>query len=218
MLCRLLIADDSPLFRAGLRALLEQKQEYAVVGEAGDTVTTVELAETLKPDIILLDIALGTMTGEELLRELYLRVPACTVLMLSSRSELEFVMHCLQQGAHGFLLKSATVQELELALQSLRGGGQYLSSAVLPLVIGQAVKQNRRRPQVSATMQLTARQMEILRLIARGESTRSIADGLGLSVKTVEAHRSQIMHRLQIHDVPGLVLFAVREGIIRLND
>ncbi|MDR0277535.1 MAG: response regulator transcription factor [Paucimonas sp.] len=218
MLCRLLIADDSPLFRAGLRALLEQKQDYAVVGEAGDAMSTVELAETLKPDIILLDIALGTMTGEELLRELYLRVPACTVLMLSSRSELEFVMHCLQQGAHGFLLKSATVQELELALQSLRGGGQYLSSAVLPLVIGQAVKQNRRRPQVSAAMQLTARQMEILRLIARGESTRSIADGLGLSVKTVEAHRSQIMHRLQIHDVPGLVLFAVREGIIRLND
>ena len=218
MLCRLLIADDSPLFRAGLRALLEQKQDYAVEGEAGDTVTTVEQAETLKPDIIVLDIALGTMAGEELLRELYLRVPACTVLMLSSRSELEFVMHCLQQGAHGFLLKSATVQELELALQSLRGGGQYLSSAVLPLVIGQAVKQNRRKPQASAAMQLTARQMEILRLIARGESTRSIADGLGLSVKTVEAHRSQIMHRLQIHDVPGLVLFAVREGIIRLND
>lgn len=218
MLCRLLIADDSPLFRAGLRALLEQKQEFAVVGEAGDAVSTVELAEHLKPDIILLDIALGTLTGEELLRELYLRVPACTVLMLSSRSELEFVMHCLQQGAHGFLLKSATVQELELALQSLRGGGQYLSSAVLPLVIGQAVKQNRRRPQVSPAMQLTTRQLEILRLIARGESTRSIADGLGLSVKTVEAHRSQIMHRLQIHDVPGLVLFAVREGIIRLND
>lgn len=218
MLCRLLIADDSPLFRAGLRALLEQKQEYAVVGEAGDTVTTLELSEQLKPDIILLDIALGTLTGEELLRELYLRVPACTVLMLSSRSELEFVMHCLQQGAHGFLLKSATVQELELALQSLRGGGQYLSSAVLPLVIGQAVKQNRRRTQVSTSMQLTARQLEILRLVARGESTRSIAEGLGLSVKTVEAHRSQIMHRLQIHDVPGLVLFAVREGIIRLND
>ncbi|WP_110972050.1 response regulator [Pseudomonas huaxiensis] len=218
MLCRLLIADDSPLFRAGLRALLEKKQEYAVVGEAGDAVTTLALSEQLKPDIILLDVALGTLTGEELLRELYLRVPACKVLMLSSRSELEFVMHCLQQGAHGFLLKSATVQELELALQSLRGGGQYLSSAVLPLVIGQAVKQNRRRTQASTAMQLTARQLEILRLVARGESTRSIADGLGLSVKTVEAHRSQIMHRLQIHDVPGLVLFAVREGIIRLND
>ncbi|MNT62585.1 Oxygen regulatory protein NreC [compost metagenome] len=103
-------------------------------------------------------------------------------------------------------------------MQALKNGGQYLSSAVLPMVIGQAVKHSRKRPSGSTTMQLTARQLEILRLIARGESTRSIADGLGLSVKTIEAHRSQIMHRLQIHDVPGLVLFAVREGIIRLND
>lgn len=218
MLCRLLIADDSPLFRAGLRALLEQKKEYAVVGEAGDTVVTVELAEQLKPDIILLDIALGALTCEDILRELQLRVPSSAVLMLSSRLELDYVMRCLQQGAHGFLLKSAPVSELELALQSLKGGGQYLSSAVLPLVINQAVKQNRRRPSSGATAQLTTRQLEILRLIARGESTRSIAEGLGLSVKTIEAHRSQIMHRLQIHDVPGLVLFAVREGIIRLND
>lgn len=218
MLCRLLLADDSPLFRAGLRALLEQKKEYAVVGESGDGMTTIKLAEQHTPDIIVLDISLGTLSSEEILRELYLRVPTCAVLMLSTRSELEFVMKCLQQGAHGFLLKSATVKELEQALQALKSGGQYLSSAVLPLVIGQAVKQSRRRPANSATVQLTARQLEILRLIARGESTRSIADGLGLSVKTIEAHRSQIMHRLQIHDVPGLVLFAVREGIIRVND
>ena len=218
MLCRLLLADESPLFRAGLRALLEQKQEYAVVGETGDGVSAVELAEQLKPDIIMLDMALDALDSEEILRELCLRVPASMVLMLSARSELEFVMKCLQQGAHGFLLKTATVLELELALQALKNGGQYLSSAVLPLVIGQAVKHSRKRHAGSSTMQLTTRQLEILRLIARGESTRSIADGLGLSVKTVEAHRSQIMHRLQIHDIPGLVLFAVREGIIRIND
>lgn len=115
-------------------------------------------------------------------------------------------------------MKSATVLELELALQSLQAGGQYLCSAVLPLVIGQAVKHTRQHSASNPATQLTTRQLEILRLIARGESTRSIADGLGLSVKTVEAHRAQIMHRLQIHDVPGLVLFAVREGIIRLND
>lgn len=217
MLCRVLLADDSPLFRAGLRALLEQKQEYAVVGEAGDSQGTVELAEQLKPDLILLDTTLAS-TADEALRELSLRAPESAVLMLSSRSELDSVMKCLQQGAHGFLLKSATVLELELALQSLRGGGQYLSSAVLPLVIGQAVKHTRRRQVNGHNVQLTARQLEILRLIARGETTRSIAEGLGLSIKTVEAHRSQIMHRLQIHDVPGLVLFAVREGIIRLND
>lgn len=218
MLCRLLLADESPLFRAGLRALLEQKQEYAVVGETGDGISAVELAEQLKPDIIMLDMALGALDSEEVLRELCLRVPASMVLMLSARSELEYVMKCLQHGAHGFLLKTATVLELELALQALKNGGQYLSSAVLPLVIGQAVKHSRKRHAGSSTMQLTTRQLEILRLIARGESTRSIADGLGLSVKTVEAHRSQIMHRLQIHDIPGLVLFAVREGIIRIND
>ena len=218
MLCRILLADESPLFRAGLRALLEQKQEYAVVGEANDGLSAVELAEQLKPDIIMLDMALDALDSEEILRELCLRVPASMVLMLSARSELEFVMKCLQQGAHGFLLKTATVLELELALQALKNGGQYLSSAVLPLVIGQAVKHSRKRHAGSSTMQLTTRQLEILRLIARGESTRSIADGLGLSVKTVEAHRSQIMHRLQIHDIPGLVLFAVREGIIRIND
>ena len=218
MLCRILLADESPLFRAGLRALLEQKQDYAVVGETGDGVSAVELAEQLKPDIIMLDMALDALESEEILRELCLRVPASMVLMLSARSELEFVMKCLQQGAHGFLLKTATVLELELALQALKNGGQYLSSAVLPLVIGQAVKHSRKRHAGSSTMQLTTRQLEILRLIARGESTRSIADGLGLSVKTVEAHRSQIMHRLQLHDIPGLVLFAVREGIIRIND
>ncbi|MFV3404232.1 MULTISPECIES: response regulator [Pseudomonas] len=217
MRCRVLLADDSPLFRAGLRALLEQKKEYVVVGEAGDSLGTVALAEQFKPELILLDVELAS-ANEQTLHELALRAPESAVLMLSSRSELDFVMKCLRQGAQGFLLKSATVLELELALQSLQAGGQYLCSAVLPLVIGQAVKQSRHRKINNQTMQLTARQLEILRLIARGETTRSIAEGLGLSIKTVEAHRSQIMHRLQIRDVPGLVLFAVREGIICLND
>ncbi|BCJ04149.1 DNA-binding response regulator [Pseudomonas sp. RtIB026] len=218
MPCRILLADHSPLFRAGLRALLEQKKDFVVVGDTGDAMTAVSLAKKLKPDIVVLDMS-GELDSQQALQELFIRAPACRVLMFSPRSELEHVMSCLQLGAHGFLLKSATVSELEQALQTLRGGGQYLSSAVLPMVIGQALKHSRKRvvSQVQ-TPPLTTRQLEILRLIARGETTRSIADGLGLSIKTVEAHRSQIMHRLQIHDVPGLVLFAVREGIIRLND
>ncbi|MEE1889405.1 response regulator transcription factor [Pseudomonas carassii] len=218
MPCRILLADHSPLFRAGLRALLEQKKDFVVVGDTGDAMTAVSLAEKLKPDIVVLDMS-GELDSQQALQELFIRAPASRVLMFSPRSELEHVMSCLQLGAHGFLLKNATVSELEQALQTLRGGGQYLSSAVLPLVIGQALKHSRKRvvSQVQ-TPPLTTRQLEILRLIARGETTRSIADGLGLSIKTVEAHRSQIMHRLQIHDVPGLVLFAVREGIIRLND
>lgn len=217
MPCRILLADDSPLFRAGLRALLEQKKDFAVVGDTGDAMAAVNLAEKLKPHIVVLDMS-GELDNQQALQELFIRAPASRVLMFSARSELEHVLNCLQLGAHGFLLKNASVGELEQALQTLRHGGQYLSSAVLPMVIDQALKHSRKRPAGQVQTPLTTRQLEILRLIARGETTRSIADGLGLSIKTVEAHRSQIMHRLQIHDVPGLVLFAVREGIIRLND
>ncbi|MFF7106020.1 response regulator [Pseudomonas sichuanensis] len=217
MPCRILLADDSPLFRAGLRALLEQKKDFAVVGDTGDAMAAVNLAEKLKPHIVVLDMS-GELDNQQALQELFIRAPASRVLMFSARSELEHVLNCLQLGAHGFLLKNASVGELEQALQTLRHGGQYLSSAVLPMVIDLALKHSRKRPTGQVQTPLTNRQLEILRLIARGETTRSIADGLGLSIKTVEAHRSQIMHRLQIHDVPGLVLFAVREGIIRLND
>ncbi|NVZ65796.1 response regulator transcription factor [Pseudomonas gingeri] len=218
MLCRILLADDYPLFRAGMRALLEKQQEYEIVGEAGDGQAAIELASRLKPDIVLLDMSMERMNSVAALKELSLRAPRSKVLMLSMHTDTHFVMKCLQLGAHGYLLKTATVLELELALKALRHGGQYLSSAVVPLVVNQAVRQSHEQPIKASQVALTARQLEILRLIARGESTRSIAVGLGLSVKTVEAHRSQIMHRLRIHDIAGLVLFAVREGIIQIND
>ncbi len=218
MLCRILLADDYPLFRAGMKALLEKQQEYEIVGEAGDGQATIELASRLKPDIVLLDMSMERMNSVAALKELSLRAPRSKVLMLSMHTDSHFVMKCLQLGAHGYLLKSATVLELELALKALRHGGQYLSSAVVPLVVDQAVRQAHSQPIRANQVALTARQLEILRLIARGETTRSIAVGLGLSVKTIEAHRSQIMHRLRIHDIAGLVLFAVREGIIQLND
>lgn len=201
-----------------MRALLEKQQEYEVVGEAGDGQAAIELASRLKPDIVLLDMSMERMNSVAALKELALRAPRSKVLMLSMHTDTHFVMKCLQLGAHGFLLKTATVLELELALKALRHGGQYLSSAVVPLVVNQAVRQSQEPPARSSQVALTARQLEILRLIARGETTRSIAVGLNLSVKTVEAHRSQIMHRLRIHDIAGLVLFAVREGIIQIND
>jgi len=218
MLCRILLADDYPLFRAGIRALLEKQQEYEVVGEAGDGQAAIELASRLKPDIVLLDMSMERMNSVTALKELSLRAPHSKVLMLSMHTDTHFVMKCLQLGAHGYLLKTATVLELELALKALRHGGQYLSSAVVPLVVNQAVRQSHAPATKTSHVALTARQLEILRLIARGETTRSIAVGLGLSIKTVEAHRSQIMHRLRIHDIAGLVLFAVREGIIQIND
>ncbi|WNW13942.1 response regulator transcription factor [Pseudomonas sp. DTU_2021_1001937_2_SI_NGA_ILE_001] len=218
MPCRILLADDYPLFRAGIRALLEKHNEYEIVGEADDTLSAIELAVVLAPEIVLLDMSVERTASVQTLEELALHAPHCKVLMLSMHTDSEFVMKCLQLGAHGYLLKSASVLELELALQALRRGDQYLSSAVVPLVVSQAVKKAQGQTVRNGSVALTERQLEILRLIARGESTRSIAVGLGLSVKTVEAHRSQVMHRLGIHDIASLVLFAVREGIIEVND
>lgn len=218
MPCRILLADDYPLFRAGIRALLEKTHEYEIVGESDDTLSTVELAVVLEPEIVLLDMSVERTASVQTLEELSLHAPHSKVLMLSMHTDSDFVMKCLQLGAHGYLLKSASVLELELALQALRRGGQYLSSAVVPLVVSQAVRKSMAQPARPGNFTLTDRQLEILRLIARGESTRSIAVGLGLSVKTIEAHRSQVMHRLGIHDIASLVLFAVREGIIEVND
>jgi DNA-binding NarL/FixJ family response regulator len=201
-----------------MKALLEKKQDYEVVAEASDSRSAIELASRLLPDIIVLDLATDRLIFIDILKTLSLSSPTSKVLMLSMYTDSSFVMQCLQLGAHGYLLKSASVLELELALDALRQEGQYLSSVVVPLVVNQAIKQ-RHEPCLKAPRHtLTARQLEILRLIARGETTRNIAVGLGLSVKTVEAHRSQMMHRLRIHDVAGLVMFAVRKGIVQVND
>lgn len=134
--------------------------------------------------------------------------------MLSMHTDPETVFQSLQKGAVGYLLKDAAMAELHLALRAVGRGERYLSSAIAQHVIEQALA----RTPVPPSLMLTQRQIEILRLISRGASTRAIASGLGLSVKTVEAHRSQIMKRLEIHDVPGLVLYAVREGIISPDD
>ncbi|TRX73915.1 response regulator [Pseudomonas mangiferae] len=218
MTCRILLADDHALIRAGIRALIEDLNGYEVVGEAEDGSEAIDLADALQPDIVLLDISMKRVGGIEALHELASRSPSSKVLMLSMHTGPDMVLKALQQGAHGYLLKDSAIIELRLALEAMRRGDRYLSSAIVQPVIERAVQQTPAGTSSDASQLLTARQVEILRLIARGESTRSIASGLGLSVKTVETHRAQIMHRLKIHDVAGLALFAVREGIIQLDD
>lgn len=209
---RLLLADDHALIRAGVRLLVSDIAGFTIIGEAEDGREAIELAQELSPDIILLDISMKTVSGLDALQALKRNSPHIKVLMLSMHSEADIVLNALQKGADGYLLKDATLAELPLALEAMSRGDRYLSSAVVQPVIEQAVTRNK------LDQELTQRQLEILRLITRGESTRSIAVGLNLSVKTVEAHRSQIMNRLQIHDVPGLVLYAVRQGIINPDD
>lgn len=213
MNCRLVLVDDHALIRAGVRALVADIPGYCVVGEAGDGWQLTELVRRSQADIVLLDLSMRGVSGLEALRQLRRSGIACRVLVLSMHHDSELILHALQAGADGYLLKDATANELEQALQAIRHGTRYLSPGVTHAVIDQALVAHRtdRHP-------LTARQMEILRLIVRGTSTRDIANGLGLSIKTVETHRAQVMKRLQIFDVAGLVLYAVRERIISPDD
>jgi len=211
--------DDHSLIRAGVRALVLDIPGYAVIGEASDGSQLLEMVEQLAPDIVLLDISMKETGGLEALQRLKRVRPQSKVLILSMHTDPALIMQALESGAHGYLLKDATATELEHALEALRNNERYLSPAIAHTVINQALTRTQKnQPEVADSHNLTARQLEILRLIVRGKSTREIANGLGLSIKTVETHRSQIMKRLQIYDVAGLVLFAVREQIISLDD
>ena len=219
MTCTLLLVDDHALIRAGVRALIQDMPGYTVVGEASDGAQLLEKFSALQPDIVLLDLSMKYTGGLDALQQLKATYPKSKVLILSMHTDPELIMRALESGAHGYLLKDTTASELEHALLALRNNERYLSPAIAHTVINQALIRN--QAQVNPpphSHNLTARQLEILRLIVRGKSTREIANGLGLSIKTVEAHRSQIMKRLQIFDVAGLVLFAVREQIISLDD
>jgi DNA-binding NarL/FixJ family response regulator len=211
--------DDHSLIRAGVRALVLDIPGYAVIGEANDGSQLLEMVEQLSPDIVLLDISMKETGGLEALQRLKRVRPQSKVLILSMHTDPALIMQALESGAHGYLLKDTTATELEHALDALRNNERYLSPAIAHTVINQALTRNQKhQPEPADSHNLTARQLEILRLIVRGKSTREIANGLGLSIKTVETHRSQIMKRLQIYDVAGLVLFAVREQIISLDD
>ncbi|RDL16956.1 response regulator transcription factor [Pseudomonas jessenii] len=218
MTCNLLLVDDHSLIRAGVRALVLDIPGYAVIGEANDGSQLLEMVEQLSPDIVLLDISMKQTGGLEALQRLKRVRPQSKVLILSMHTDPALIMQALESGAHGYLLKDTTATELEHALEALRNNERYLSPAIAHTVINQALTRNQKQPELAESHNLTARQLEILRLIVRGKSTREIANGLGLSIKTVETHRSQIMKRLQIYDVAGLVLFAVREQIISLDD
>lgn len=202
-----------------MRALVLDIPGYAVIGEANDGSQLLEMVERLSPDIVLLDISMKETGGLEALQRLKRVHPQSKVLILSMHTDPALIMQALESGAHGYLLKDTTATELEHALDALRNNERYLSPAIAHTVINQALTRNQKhQPEPADSHNLTARQLEILRLIVRGKSTREIANGLGLSIKTVETHRSQIMKRLQIYDVAGLVLFAVREQIISLDD
>jgi DNA-binding NarL/FixJ family response regulator len=212
MVTRVLLADDHTLVRAGLRMLIEGIADMEVVGEASDGLAVLELAEKLQPQVVLMDIAMPGLNGLEATGRISKAWPAMRVLILSMHQNAEYVRQALRQGAAAYLLKDAAPQELELALQAVLNGETYLSPAVSKGVVSEYVQ--RLRSEDGPENPLTPRQREVLQLIAQGQSTKEIARRLDLSIKTIETHRTQLMKQLDIHEVAGLVRYAVRAGLV----
>jgi DNA-binding NarL/FixJ family response regulator len=206
---RILIADDHTLVRAGLVTLMNRMQDMEVVGEAGDGREALKLVRDLQPDIALMDIAMPGLNGLEAAERIRNDAPKTKVIILSMHAKEEYVAQALKAGASGYLLKDAATTELDMALKAVAQGQFYLSPSISRQVVDSYLHGG-----PTGLELLTPRQREILQLVAEGKSTREIAELLHLSVKTVETHRAQLMERLDIHDVAGLVRYALNKGLI----
>jgi len=212
MSATIFLADDHQLVRAGIRSLIEKLPEFAVIGESSDGREAVKLVKSLQPDIVLMDIAMGGLNGLEATAKILKYQPQIKIIILSMHASEEYVLKALRAGASGYMLKDSAPQELEMAITSVLRNNIYLSPGVSNHVVSNVLKRND-GPQSSLDL-LSSRQREILQLVAEGYSTKDIADKTNLSIKTVETHRMQLMNRLDIHGIAGLVRFAIRHGLI----
>jgi len=210
---RILLADDHTLVRAGIRALLENLPGFEVTGEASDGRQLLDLIKTHHPDLVLMDISMAGLNGLQALSRITRDFPQVRVIILSMHNNDEYVLQALKSGASGYLLKRAATAELLAALKSVVAGEIYLSRELASQFLKKFPLRQIARSR-SPLEQLTARQHEILQLLAEGQTTKGIALLLKISDKTVEYHRAQLMARLNIFDIPGLVRFALRSGLI----
>ncbi len=210
---RIVLADDHALVRAGIRALIEAIEGTTIVAEASNGREAVALAKSHSPDVVVMDISMAELNGIEATAQIKAEVPRSRVLILSMHTTDDFVRRALKAGASGYLVKDSAPLELRMALEAVLRGEVYLSPrvsrGVVSGMVGGGVE-----PGESLLDSLTPRQREILQLIAEGKSTKEIAFGLEVSVKTVETHRAGLMDRLGIRDIAGLVLFAVRHDLV----
>lgn len=213
---RVLLADDHPIIVEALTLLLERMEGVRVVAAAHNGRDALALAREHRPDIVIMDIGMQELNGIEAAAQLRAELPQTRVLILSSHKSAEYVHRALRVGVSGYLVKESMSSELRAAVDALMLGKKYLSPDVSAHVMAEFARGDevaRSDPLAS----LTARQREILQMVAEGKSTKEIAFVLDVSVKTVETHRAAIMERLRIHDIAGLVLFAVRHGLVQVD-
>jgi DNA-binding NarL/FixJ family response regulator len=207
---RLVMADDHTLFRAGIRALLDDLEGVEVVAETGNGQEALRLIGVHRPDVALLDVTMAGLNGLDLTARLTAEYPEVHVIILSMHATKEYVLQALRSGAAAYVLKDADTVELGLALKAVMRGETYLSPAVSKQVVAGYVQQASTNP----LDQISQRQRETLQLIAQGHTTQEIARRMNISVKTAEKHRAQLMERLDIHDIAGLVRYAIRAGLV----
>ncbi len=208
---RVLLVDDHALVRAGIRALLHELG-YDVVAEAGDANEALKLIEAHKPDVVLMDIAMPGLSGLEVTTQLAQAIPQVRVIILSVHTNAEYVRRALRAGAAGYLIKNSAAAELDIAIKAAARGDTYLSPAVAKFITADYAGNGAGGS--NTLSRLTPRQIEILQLIARGYTRKQIAEALSISVKTVDSYRAQLMEQLDIRDTAGLVLHAVRAGLV----
>ena len=214
---RVVVVDDHALVRAGIRQLVESIEGVVVVAESGDGREAVALAGKHRPDVVLLDISMKELNGIDATLQIKAESPETRVLILSMHNTEDFVRRAIKAGASGYLVKDCAPAELGTAIEAILRGQIYLSPSISKHLVSGLL--NGYKSEVTSNLDdLTPRQREILQMVAEGKSTKKIAFTLDVSVKTVETHRSAIMNRLDIHDIAGLVLFAVRNGLVDIGD
>jgi two-component system response regulator NreC len=211
---RILLADDHIVMRTGLRALLERQSNLEVVGESENGRETVELAASLRPDVVVMDVGMPVLNGIEATQTIVTQYPTVAVVILSMHADESYVMRALKAGARGYLLKDSAAADLLGAIQAISQGKSFFSPKVSRILAEDYVRVLKQKGAVDTYDLLTSREREILQLLAEGKANKEVAIALNLSPYTVETHRSHILQKLSLHNSAELVLYAVRKGII----
>jgi len=217
MSTRVLLAEDHALVRSGIRSLLEASKEVDVVGEAGTGREAVEMAAQLKPDLVLMDLAMNDLNGIDAARQLSARGEGINVIMLSMHAEEQYIYEALKAGAKGYVLKSSAFKELITGIREVVAGRTYVSPSLSNVVMNDYVRRAKGEHTPTELDKLTTREREVLQLIAEGNSSAEVAQILYISVRTVDTHRHNIMEKLDIHSIAGLTKFAIKTGLCQLQ-
>ncbi len=211
---RIVLADDHVVIRAGIRRILEEVPEFTVAGEASDGREAVNLVDRLEPDVVILDVGMPVLNGNEAAAQIHSRHPRTAIVMLSMHSDETYVLRALRSGARAYLLKSAAENELKEAVRAVAAGKSYFSPAVSKILLEDYIRKLQRTGAEDSYELLSLREREVLQLIAEGKSTKEVAGLLNISEHTAESHRTNIMKKLGLRGLAELILYAVRKGLI----